>query len=149
MLAAFVFSGFIVVHLKQVHMCGMHQPTKKSASRAFYRCMPINKTLERIEAGDIGAAVGFKEIHTGDTLCHEKHPIILESMSFPEPVISIAVEPKTQADIDKLSVALHKLAEEDPTFKVKIDENSGQTIISGMGELHIEILVDDLKENLR
>jgi elongation factor G len=101
--------------------------------------------LEEIEAGDIGVALGFKEIRTGDTLCDEKHPIVLETMTFPEPVISIAVEPKTQADIDRLSNALHKLAEEDPTFLVTIDENSSQTIISGMGELHLEILMDRLK----
>jgi elongation factor G len=101
--------------------------------------------LEVIEAGDIGAAVGFKEIRTGDTLCDEKHPIILETMTFPEPVIGIAIEPKTQADFDKLSIALHKLTEEDPTFKVFIDEDSAQTIISGMGELHLEILMDRLK----
>ena len=101
--------------------------------------------LETIEAGDIGAAVGFKEIRTGDTLCDEKYPIILESMTFPEPVIGVAVEPKTQADIDKLANALHKLTEEDPTFKVIIDEDSGQTVISGMGELHLEILMDRLK----
>ncbi len=101
--------------------------------------------LEEIEAGDIGVAVGFKEIRTGDTLCDEKHPIILESITFPEPVISIAVEPKTQADFDKLGIAFKKLAEEDPTFKVIVDEETGQTVISGMGELHLEILMDRLK----
>jgi len=97
-----------------------------------------------IEAGDICAAVGFKDIRTGDTLCDEKHPIILESMDFPEPVIGIAVEPKTQKDLDKLNMALMKLAEEDPTFSVKVDADSGQTIIAGMGELHLEILIDRL-----
>ena len=101
--------------------------------------------LEFIEAGDIGAAVGFKLIRTGDTLCDEKHQVILESITFPEPVISIAIEPKTQKDIDKMSQALAKLAEEDPTFKVKTDEDSGQTIISGMGELHLDILIDRMK----
>lgn len=101
--------------------------------------------LELIEAGDIGVAIGFKNIRTGDTLCDEKYPIILEPITFPEPVIGIAVEPKTQADIDKLALALQKLAEEDPTFKVKIDEETGQTVISGMGELHLEILRDRLK----
>jgi len=101
--------------------------------------------LEVIEAGDIGAGVGFKKIHTGDTLTEDKHPIILEAMSFPDPVISIAIEPKTQKDIDKMSLALAKLAEEDPTFKVATDVDSGQTIISGMGELHLDILVDRLK----
>lgn len=109
--------------------------------------MHANKQLplDEIEAGDIGAAVGFKEIRTGDTLSNDKHPIVLESMTFPEPVIGVAVEPKTQADIDKLSIALHKLAEEDPTFRVVVDEETGQTIISGMGELHLEILMDRLK----
>ncbi len=101
--------------------------------------------IDYIEAGDIGAAVGFKDIKTGDTLTNLKNPLVLESMSFPEPVIGIAVEPKTKADVEKLNIALGKLAEEDPTFKVKTDEVSGQTIISGMGELHIEILVDRLK----
>lgn len=98
--------------------------------------------LDRIEAGDIGAAVGFKDIKTGHTLCDEKHPIVLESMKFPEPVISIAIEPMTQGDMDKMSNALIKLAEEDPTFRVKTDEVSGQTIISGMGELHLDIIMD-------
>jgi len=109
--------------------------------------MHANKQLplEEIEAGDIGAAIGFKEIRTGDTLCNEKHPVVFESMTFPEPVIGIAVEPKTQADIDKLANALHRLAEEDPTFKVEIDAETGQTVISGMGELHLEILRDRLK----
>jgi len=97
-----------------------------------------------IEAGDICAAVGFKDLRTGDTLCSEKHPITLESMDFPAPVIGIAVEPKTQKDLDKLNIALQKLAEEDPTFSVKVDDDSGQTVISGMGELHLEILLDRL-----
>ncbi|MFO7829363.1 MAG: elongation factor G [Bacteroidales bacterium] len=97
-----------------------------------------------IEAGDICAAVGFKDLRTGDTLCNEKHPITLESMEFPEPVIGIAVEPKTQKDLDRLNLALQKLAEEDPTFTVKVDDDSGQTVISGMGELHLEILLDRL-----
>ena len=108
-----------------------------------------NSIRTTIEAGDIGAGVGFKDIKTGDTLCDEKKPIILESMSFPEPVIGIAVEPKTQADVDKLSLALGKLAEEDPTFTVKTDEDSGQTVISGMGELHLEILIDRLKREFK
>ena len=97
-----------------------------------------------IEAGDICAAVGFKDIRTGDTLCDEKRQIVLESMDFPKPVIGIAVEPKTQKDLDRLNIALHKLAEEDPTFSVKVDDDSGQTVISGMGELHLEILLDRL-----
>ena len=95
--------------------------------------------LESIEAGDIGAAVGFKQIRTGDTLCDEKHPIILESMTFPEPVISVAIEPRTQDDVDKLDIALLKLAEEDPTFKLRTDQETGPTAISGMGELHLDI----------
>jgi elongation factor G len=113
--------------------------------------MHANKQIPMpsIEAGDIGAVVGFKEIRTGDTLCNDKHPIILENITFPEPVISLAIEPRTQADIDKLSIALHKLAEEDPTFKVKIDEETGQTVISGMGELHLEILLDRLKREFK
>jgi elongation factor G len=106
-------------------------------------------SIPLIEAGDIGAAVGFKDIKTGDTLTSEKHPIILESMNFPDPVIGIAVEPKTKADVDKLGMALGKLAEEDPTFQVKTDEASGQTIISGMGELHLDILVDRLRREFK
>ena len=105
--------------------------------------------IDFIEAGDIGAAVGFKDIKTGDTLSSEKHPIILESMIFPDPVIGIAVEPKTKADVDKLGLALGKLAEEDPTFQVRTDEASGQTIISGMGELHLDIIVDRLKREFK
>ncbi len=101
--------------------------------------------LDRIEAGDIGAAVGFKDIKTGHTLCDEKHPIVLESMKFPEPVISIAIEPMTMGDMDKMTNALLKLAEEDPTFRVKTDEVSGQTIISGMGELHLDIIMDRMR----
>ena len=106
-------------------------------------------SIPLIEAGDIGAAVGFKDIKTGDTLSAEKSPIVLESMVFPDPVIGIAVEPKTKADVDKLGMALGKLAEEDPTFQVKTDEASGQTIISGMGELHLDILVDRLKREFK
>jgi len=100
---------------------------------------------ESISAGDICAGVGFKDLKTGDTICAIHKPIMLESMDFPEPVIGVAIEPKTQADVDKLSMALHKLAEEDPTFQVKTDPDSGQTIINGMGELHLEILIDRLK----
>ena len=105
--------------------------------------------LESIEAGDIGAAVGFKQIRTGDTLCDEKHPIILESMTFPEPVISVAIEPRTQDDVDKLDIALMKLAEEDPTFKIRTDQETGQTVISGMGELHLDILTDRLRREFK
>jgi elongation factor G len=101
--------------------------------------------IDQLQAGDIAALAGFKDIRTGDTLCSESSPIVLESMDFPDPVIGIAIEPKTQKDMDKLGVALGKLAEEDPTFTVKTDEDSGQTIISGMGELHLDIIVDRLK----
>ena len=104
---------------------------------------------EQVSAGDICAGVGFKDLKTGDTLCAINKPVVLESMEFPEPVIGVAIEPKTQADIDKLSVALGKLAEEDPTFQVRIDPDSGQTIINGMGELHLEILIDRLKREFR
>ena len=122
---------------------------KERISRIFQMHSNKQNPVERIEAGDIGAAVGFKEIRTGDTLCAEDHPIVLESMSFPEPVIGIAVEPKTQADLDKMGAALAKLAEEDPTFKVHTDEDTGQTVISGMGELHLEIIVDRLKREFK
>ena len=122
---------------------------KERISRIMQMHSNKQNPLEEIEAGDIGAAVGFKTIRTGDTLCDLKHPIILESMEFPEPVISIAIEPKTQNDIDKLGNGLAKLAEEDPTFKVKTDEDSGQTIISGMGELHLDILIDRLMREFK
>jgi elongation factor G len=119
---------------------------KKERIARLYQ-MHANKQnpKDSIEAGDICGAVGFKDLRTGDTICDEKKPIILESMTFPEPVIGVAVEPKTQKDLDKLGMALNKLAEEDPTFKVKFDEDSGQTIINGMGELHLEIIVDRLR----
>lgn len=122
---------------------------KERISRIMQMHANKQNPIDFIEAGDIGAAVGFKEIRTGDTLCLETKPIILESMTFPEPVIGVAVEPKTQADIDKLGLALSKLAEEDPTFKVKTDPDSGQTIISGMGELHLEIILDRLKREFK
>ncbi len=122
---------------------------KERISRILQMHANKQQPLDRIEAGDIGAAVGFKEIKTGNTLCDEAHPIILESMSFPEPVISIAIEPVSQQDVDKLSNGLMKLAEEDPTFRVKSDESSGQTIISGMGELHLDILLDRLKREFK
>ncbi len=105
--------------------------------------------IEKVEAGDIVAVVGFKEINTGDTLCDEKHPIVLSSIQFPEPVISVAVEPKTQDDVEKLEQALIKLAEEDPTFNMRVDQETGQTIISGMGELHLDIITDRLKREFR
>ncbi|MDP2088250.1 MAG: elongation factor G [Flavobacteriaceae bacterium] len=122
---------------------------KERISRIYQMHANKQNPIDRIEAGDIGAAVGFKDIKTGDTLCDEKHPIVLESMSFPVPVIGIAVEPKTKADVDKMGMALAKLAEEDPTFQVKTDQASGQTIISGMGELHLEIIVDRLKREFK
>uniref|UniRef100_UPI0026EC18CB elongation factor G n=1 Tax=Mesonia mobilis TaxID=369791 RepID=UPI0026EC18CB len=122
---------------------------KERISRMYQMHSNKQEPIDKIEAGDIGAAVGFKDIKTGDTLTDLDHPIVLESMTFPAPVIGIAVEPKTKADVDKMGMALAKLAEEDPTFVVKTDEVSGQTIISGMGELHIEILVDRLKREFK
>ena len=123
---------------------------KKERISRLYQ-MKSNKQLPRevIAAGDICAGVGFKDIRTGDTLCDEKHPIVLESMDFPEPVIGVAVEPLSQKDMDKLGVALGKLAEEDPTFKVNTNEETGQTVISGMGELHLEVLIDRLKREFK
>ncbi|HXB13626.1 MAG TPA: elongation factor G, partial [Bacteroidia bacterium] len=118
---------------------------KERISRIFQMHANDRIPIDSIEAGDIGAAVGFKDIRTGDTLCTEKFPLKLESIVFPEPVISIAVEPKTQADLEKMGVALSKLAEEDPTFRIRTDEDSGQTVLSGMGELHLEILLDRMK----
>ena len=122
---------------------------KERISRIYQMHANKQNAIDYIEAGDIGAAVGFKDIKTGDTLSAEKSPIILESMDFPDPVIGIAVEPKTKADVDKLGMALAKLAEEDPTFQVKTDEASGQTIISGMGELHLDIICDRLKREFK
>ena len=122
---------------------------KERISRIYQMHSNKQNSIDAIEAGDIGAAVGFKDIKTGDTLTAEKHPIVLESMDFPDPVIGIAVEPKTKADVDKLGMALSKLAEEDPTFQVKTDEASGQTIISGMGELHLDIIVDRLRREFK
>ena len=122
---------------------------KERISRIYQMHSNKQNPIEFIEAGDIGAAVGFKDIKTGDTLSDEKHPIVLESMDFPDPVIGIAVEPKTKADVDKLGMSLAKLAEEDPTFTVKTDEASGQTVISGMGELHLDIIVDRLKREFK
>ena len=122
---------------------------KERISRIYQMHSNKQNAIDYIEAGDIGAAVGFKDIKTGDTLSSEKHPIILESMNFPDPVIGIAVEPKTKADVDKLGMSLAKLAEEDPTFQVKTDEASGQTIISGMGELHLDIIVDRLRREFK
>ncbi len=122
---------------------------KERISRIFQMHANKQNPIESLGAGDIGAAVGFKDIKTGDTLCDEKNPIVLEAMNFPEPVIGLAVEPKTQADSDKLGMSLAKLAEEDPTFRVHTDEETGQTVISGMGELHLEIIVDRLKREFK
>ncbi|MBO1362509.1 elongation factor G [Prevotella sp. A2931] len=122
---------------------------KERISRLFQMNSKQEIPMDSIDAGDIGAGVGFKDIRTGDTLCDENHPIVLESMTFPDTVISIAVEPKSQADITKLDNGLAKLAEEDPTFTVRTDEQSGQTIISGMGELHLDIIIDRLKREFK
>jgi elongation factor G len=131
------------------YVLNMRTGNKERISRIFQMHANKQNPIDQLGAGDIGAAVGFKDIKTGDTLCDEKHPIILESMVFPEPVIGLAIEPKTQADTDKLGMALNKLAEEDPTFRVRTDEETGQTIISGMGELHLDIIVDRLKREFK
>ncbi|MEK6450247.1 MULTISPECIES: elongation factor G [unclassified Myroides] len=122
---------------------------KERISRIYQMHANKQNPIEYIEAGDIGAAVGFKDIKTGDTLCDEKNPIVLESMIFPDPVIGIAIEPKTKADMDRMGTALAKLAEEDPTFTVKTDHASGQTVISGMGELHLDVLIDRMKREFK
>ena len=122
---------------------------KERISRIFQMHANKQNPIDVLGAGDIGAVVGFKDIKTGDTLCDEKHPIVLESMVFPEPVIGLAIEPKTQADSDKLGMALAKLAEEDPTFRVRTDDETGQTVISGMGELHLEIIIDRLRREFK
>ena len=131
------------------YVLNMRTGNKERISRIFQMHANKQNPIEFLGAGDIGAAVGFKDIKTGDTLCDEKHPIILESMVFPEPVIGLAIEPKTQADTDKLGMALNKLAEEDPTFRVHTDEDTGQTVISGMGELHLDIIVDRLRREFK
>jgi len=122
---------------------------KERISRIMKMFANKQNPIDFIEAGDIGAAVGFKEIKTGDTLCDEDHPITLENMFIPEPVISVAVEPKTQADVDRMGMAIGKLVEEDPTLRVKTDEETGQTILSGMGELHLEIIVDRMRREFK
>jgi len=141
-----VYSGFLDAGS---YILNNRTAKKERISRIYQMHANKQEPISRIEAGDIGAGVGFKDIRTGDTLTSEKNPIVLESMSFPDPVIGIAVEPKTKADVDKLGIGLAKLAEEDPTFVVKTDEASGQTIISGMGELHLEIIVDRLKREFK
>ena len=122
---------------------------KERISRIFQMHANKQNQIPSLDAGDIGALVGFKDIKTGDTLCDEKSHIVLESMDFPDPVIGLAIEPKTQSDVDKLGLALSKLAEEDPTFQVKTDEASGQTIISGMGALHLDIIIDRLRREFK
>lgn len=122
---------------------------KERISRIFQMHANKQNQINELGAGDIGALVGFKDIRTGDTLCAEDTPIVLESMDFPDPVIGVAIEPKTQADADKLGNGLAKLAEEDPTFQVKTDEESGQTVISGMGELHLDIIIDRLRREFK
>lgn len=122
---------------------------KERISRLYQMHSNKQNAIDKVEAGDIAAGVGFKDIRTGDTLCAEGKPIVLESMVFPDPVIGVAIEPKTQKDIDKLGMALAKLAEEDPTFRVRYDEDTNQTVISGMGELHLEIIVDRLKREFK
>ena len=123
--------------------------SKERISRIFQMHANKQNQIDELGAGDIAALVGFKDIRTGDTLCAENAPIVLESMNFPEPVIGIAIEPKTQADQDKLGIGLNKLAEEDPTFRVNTDEETGQTVISGMGELHLDIIVDRLRREFK
>ncbi len=122
---------------------------KERISRIFQMHAKKQNQIDNLQAGDIGALVGFKDIKTGDTLCREGHPIVLESMDFPEPVIGIAIEPKSQADVDKLGMALAKLSEEDPTLTIHTDEDSGQTVLSGMGELHLDIILDRLKREFK
>ena len=141
-----VYSGKVVAGS---YIYNSRSGKKERVSRLFQMHSNHQNPVEEICAGDIGAVVGLKDIHTGDTLCDEDAPIVLESMDFPDPVIGIAVEPKTQKDLDKLSVGLSKLAEEDPTFTVKTDEQTGQTVISGMGELHLEIIIDRLKREFK
>ncbi len=131
------------------YIYNMRTEKKERISRLFQMHANKQNSIERVEAGDIAAGVGFKDIRTGDTLCDEKHPIVLESMKFPEPVISLAIEPRSQKDMDKLGMSLSKLAEEDPTFKVSFDDQTGQTIIAGMGELHLEIIVDRLRREFK
>jgi len=131
------------------YVYNMRSENKERISRIFQMHANKQNPIPNVGAGDIAAVVGFKDIKTGDTLCDEKHPIVLESMNFPEPVIGLAIEPKTQADVDKLGMALGKLSEEDPTFRVNTDEETGQTVISGMGELHLDIIMDRLRREFK
>src|SRR3569833_2896727 len=127
----------------------MRTENKERISRIFQMHANKQNSIPNVGAREIAAVVGFKDIKTGDTLCDEKHPIILESMNFPEPVIGLAIEPKTQADVDKLGMALGKLSEEDPTFRVQTDQDTGQTVISGMGALHLDIFMDRLNREFK
>ena len=131
------------------YVWNMRTRKKERISRIFQMHANKQNQVDSLGAGDIAAMVGFKDIRTGDTLCAEKSPIVLESMDFPDPVIGLAIEPKTQSDVDKLGIALAKLAEEDPTFQVRTDEDTGQTVISGMGELHLDIIIDRLKREFK
>ncbi len=150
MLAVCASSAYIQVRSSRAAMCSIAAQARRRESLAFSRCTPTSRTRKRLSVrGDIGAGVGFKDIRTGDTLCDENAPIVLESMEFPDPVIGIAVEPKTQKDLDKLGVGLQKLAEEDPTFRVETNEETGQTVISGMGELHLDIIIDRLRREFK
>ena len=141
-----VYSGDMVAGS---YILNVRSGKKERVSRLFQMHSNKQNPMEKIGCGDIGAGVGFKDIRTGDTLCDENHPIVLEAMEFPDPVIGIAVEPKTQKDLDKLGVGLQKLAEEDPTFRVETNEETGQTVISGMGELHLDIIIDRLKREFK
>ncbi|MBC6993084.1 elongation factor G [Neolewinella lacunae] len=141
-----VYSGFLDAGS---YVRNTRSGNKERISRLYQMHANQQQAIDRVEAGDIAAAVGFKDIRTGDTLCDEAHPIVLESMVFPDPVIGVAVEPKTQKDLEKLGMALAKLAEEDPTFTVKYDEDTAQTVIAGMGELHLEIIVDRLRREFK
>ena len=141
-----VYSGDVVAGS---YVLNSRSDKKERVSRLFQMHSNKQNPMEKIGCGDIGAGVGFKDIRTGDTLCDENAPIVLEAMEFPEPVIGIAVEPKTQKDLDKLGVGLQKLAEEDPTFRVETNEETGQTVISGMGELHLDIIIDRLKREFK
>jgi elongation factor G len=141
-----IYSGFIDAGS---YVYNTRSGNKERISRLYQMHSNKQNAIERVEAGDICACVGFKDVRTGDTLCQRETPIELESMDFPEPVIGIAVEPLTQKDVDKLGMALAKLAEEDPTFQVKTDQDSGQTVISGMGELHLDIIIDRLKREFK
>ncbi len=141
-----VYSGDIIAGS---YILNCRSGKKERVSRLFQMHSNKQNPMEKIGCGDIGAGVGFKDIRTGDTLCDEAHPIVLEAMEFPDPVIGIAVEPKTQKDLDKLGVGLQKLAEEDPTFRVETNEETGQTVISGMGELHLDIIIDRLRREFK